>query len=93
MRRGIRKVYVLLRCSRDVHENCLDMRDAVFGFRNILRAYTTRVEMDGVTYCVAADGFVNVPGVRRFRRDVWNLRTGGRWPKHVSGAKILVSNG
>ena len=90
----LRTVFVLLRCMRPRHRNCLDIRNLLFANRSVLQAYTTRTTWDGVEYCVAGHAVMSSDKMDNFRCRLQNMRTrryrGGK-SYGISMVKLLVS--
>ena len=51
----LHNLLIMIRCTRNTHKNCKPVRNALLdNFKNVLHAYTTNSEIDGV-YCVVYD--------------------------------------
>ncbi|MDE0091086.1 MAG: hypothetical protein OXP12_07000 [Thaumarchaeota archaeon] len=68
------------------------MRNAVMkNFKNVLQAYTTNTNIEGVEYCVAGKALVKDSEVEKFERKLRRLKTDAKVPVGISELKMLVS--
>jgi|APSaa5957512535_1039671.scaffolds.fasta_scaffold82885_2 hypothetical protein len=82
---------VLLRCSKQEHENCAVLRDALMkNFKNVTMAYTTRTDMD-TDYCVSASAIVKDGEITKFKNQLNELKGTGKNKFKVSKVKLFVS--
>ena len=64
---------VLVKCSKDEHNDCRAIRDAVLKLRPVQEAYTTNAEVDGQKWCVAASALIDINETDQFKRDLDKL--------------------
>ena len=82
---------VLLRCSKQEHENCAMLRDSLMkNFKNVTVAYTTRTNMD-TDYCVSASAMVKDGEINKFKKQLESLKGTGQQEFKVSKGKLFVS--
>ena len=70
---NLRCAMVLVKCSKDEHNDCRAIRDAVLKLRPAQEAYTTNAEVDGQRWCVAASALIDINETDQFKRDLDNL--------------------
>lgn len=88
----LKKTVVFVRCSKKRHTNCKPMQNALDKkFGNILHSSTTRAEINGKRYCVAAKAIVNEKNINRFEDEVWTVKTKAAKPSSVADVQLLVS--
>ena len=79
---------ITIRCTKDTHENCKPVRDALLAnFKNVLHSYTTNSKIDGVEYCVVGKAIVKNSDLINFETKLKNLRTK---KKDVGVSKLSV---
>ena len=83
---------VLLRCSKEEHENCVVLRDALMKkFPNVTTAYVTRTKLD-TDYCVSASAIVRDNEIDDFENQLKKLHQSGKNKFNVKNIKLFVSN-
>jgi len=89
----LRSAFVLLKCSKQSHNDCRKIRDALIDkFPNIQEAYTTNAEVDGEQWCVAASALVDVKDEKKFEKELWKLTAEGKKPITIGNLKLIVDN-
>lgn len=69
------KSFVLARCSDPEHVDCTSVKDAVFAHPNTIEAYTTNVDMNGSTFCVAATLVSESKEVPTIKKQLSSIKT------------------
>ena len=89
----LRKIYFMLRCTKDRHPNCIPMRNAAMCHDSVMEAHTTNLEFEGTSYCVAGEALVMKNEVKDFTNKLQNTKSRSSNPTRVSRIKVLVSQG
>ena len=70
----LRGALVLIKCSKNQHNDCRAIRDALFKkFIHIQEAYTTDVEIDNQKWCVAASALIPSNETEQFKKELSTL--------------------
>ena len=72
----LHNLLIMIRCTRNTHKNCKPVRNALLdNFKNVLHAYTTNSEIDGVRYCVVGKAIVKNSDMVNFEKKLGKLHT------------------
>ena len=83
----LKSAFVLVKCSKNEHDDCRTIRDAMFEkFNYIQEAYTTDSEIDNQKWCVAASALIPSSNTDQFKKDLSALNT------DESGMPITVAD-
>ena len=89
----LRSGFVLLKCSKQSHNDCRKIRDALIDkFSNVQEAYTTNSKIDNEQWCVAASALIDTRNAKKFEDELWKLRVKGKKPITITNLKVLVDN-
>lgn len=87
----MRKIYFMMRCTKDKHTNCIPMRNAAMRNASVIQAYTTSLEFENTPYCVAGKALVMKNEIKDFTNNLQNTKSRSSNPTGVSELKIFVS--
>ena len=89
----LKSAFILLRCDKKEHNDCRKIRDALLEKHpNVRSAYTTKAEINGERWCVAATALVNTAKEKQFEKELFALETKTARPIGVSGLHLVVDN-
>lgn len=89
----LRTALVFLKCSKQSHNDCRKIRDALIDkFNNVQEAYTTNSELYGEQWCVVASALVDTKNQEKFEEKLWKLKADGKRPISIENIKLLVDN-
>ncbi len=67
----LKSAFVLVKCSKNEHNDCRDIRDAMLEkFGQIQEAYTTDAEIDNQKWCVAASALIPSDESDQFKKEL-----------------------
>ena len=74
LKTDLKGALILLKCSKDQHNDCRSIRDALFKkFRHIQEGYTTNAEIDNQKWCVAASALIPSNEAEQFKKELSTL--------------------
>lgn len=83
-------IEMLLCCSSPNHKDCVRLQTALMkNFKNVLASWLTRVNMEGVEYCIGAHGLLQGNERSKFEKELDNLKYSKT--KTVRDVKLFVS--
>lgn len=88
----LRSAFVLLKCSKNNHDDCRQIRDALIDKLGIQiqQAYTTNTKIDGEKWCVAASALVDVNDKENLEKKLWKLEAKARKPITIKNLRLYV---
>ena len=88
----LRGGFVLVKCSKKIHNDCRKIRDAVVEQSNghVQEAFTTNAKIEGETWCVAASALVPAGDAKKFKRRLRAVHITGRHPITVKNIKLIL---
>ena len=85
----MKKIYFLIRCTKNTHKNCTDMMNCIMEqSKNVLQSYTTNLNMNGTSYCVTSKALVKNSEVGEFTDSLNKMQTES---VGVDKLKVLIS--
>ena len=67
----LKSALVLIKCSKNKHDDCRTIRDALFQkFTHIQEAYTTDAKIDNQKWCVAASALIPSNETEQFKKEL-----------------------
>ncbi len=87
----LKKVYVMLRCTKGKHPNCIPVRNAAMkSSKRILQAHTTNMKFEGTEYCVTAKALVPKKELKDFVAGLRKIKTASRYPTTIAKVDVLI---